>query len=243
MPGFSTRAIKAASRVPTAPQPPVNVPIYQTSTFEVSQRRGAGGAARILAAGALVQPLLEPDPRRAGGCAGRAGGCRGLPRHRLGHGRHPRASCSRSCRWRRGDHSAGGLRRRGGPGPGRCSPSRVSASRRSTPPTPTRSRRRSTIGRACSGSRRSATRPPPWPTSRHQRAGPRSGVRLAVDNTFASPYLANPLALGADAGGAFDHQVRRRPFGPDRRRGAGQRRAGRRRAEHRDQCGRQRGAA
>jgi methionine-gamma-lyase len=36
MPGFATRAIKAASRVPGAPQPPVNVPIYQTSTFEVA---------------------------------------------------------------------------------------------------------------------------------------------------------------------------------------------------------------
>ncbi len=36
MPGFSTRAIKAASRVPDAPQAPVNVPIYQTSTFEVA---------------------------------------------------------------------------------------------------------------------------------------------------------------------------------------------------------------
>ncbi|MEO5987264.1 MAG: aminotransferase class I/II-fold pyridoxal phosphate-dependent enzyme [Candidatus Limnocylindria bacterium] len=35
MPGFSTRAIRAASRAPAAPQPPVNVPIYQTSTFEV----------------------------------------------------------------------------------------------------------------------------------------------------------------------------------------------------------------
>jgi cystathionine gamma-synthase len=36
MPGFSTRAIRAASRAPDAPQPPVNVPIYQTSTFEVA---------------------------------------------------------------------------------------------------------------------------------------------------------------------------------------------------------------
>jgi len=35
MPGFATRAIRAASRVPDAEQPPVNVPIYQTSTFEV----------------------------------------------------------------------------------------------------------------------------------------------------------------------------------------------------------------
>lgn len=36
MPGFSTRAIRAASRAPEVPQPPVNVPIYQTSTFEVT---------------------------------------------------------------------------------------------------------------------------------------------------------------------------------------------------------------
>jgi cystathionine beta-lyase/cystathionine gamma-synthase len=35
MPGFATRAIRVASRVPDAPQAPVNVPIYQTSTFEV----------------------------------------------------------------------------------------------------------------------------------------------------------------------------------------------------------------
>jgi len=36
MAGFSTRAIRAASRIPDAPQPPLNVPIYATSTFEVS---------------------------------------------------------------------------------------------------------------------------------------------------------------------------------------------------------------
>ena len=36
MAGFATRAIRAASRVPEAPQAPLNVPIYQTSTFEVS---------------------------------------------------------------------------------------------------------------------------------------------------------------------------------------------------------------
>src|SRR5919106_2222019 len=36
MPGFATRAIRAASRVPDAPQPPVNVPIYASSTFEVA---------------------------------------------------------------------------------------------------------------------------------------------------------------------------------------------------------------
>jgi cystathionine gamma-synthase len=36
MPGFSTRAIRAASRAPDVPQPPINAPIYQTATFEVA---------------------------------------------------------------------------------------------------------------------------------------------------------------------------------------------------------------
>lgn len=42
MPGFSTRAIRAASRVPEVPQPPVNVPIYATSTFEVADAAELG---------------------------------------------------------------------------------------------------------------------------------------------------------------------------------------------------------
>jgi cystathionine beta-lyase/cystathionine gamma-synthase len=42
MPGFSTRAIRAASRVPDAPQPPLNVPIYATSTFEVGDAQELG---------------------------------------------------------------------------------------------------------------------------------------------------------------------------------------------------------
>lgn len=42
MPGFSTRAIRAASRIPDAPQPPVNVPIYATATFEVADAEELG---------------------------------------------------------------------------------------------------------------------------------------------------------------------------------------------------------
>ncbi len=42
MPGFSTRAIRAASRIPDAPQPPVNVPIYATATFEVTDAAQLG---------------------------------------------------------------------------------------------------------------------------------------------------------------------------------------------------------
>jgi methionine-gamma-lyase len=42
MPGFSTRAIRAASRIPDAPQPPLNVPIYASSTFEVAHAAELG---------------------------------------------------------------------------------------------------------------------------------------------------------------------------------------------------------
>jgi cystathionine beta-lyase/cystathionine gamma-synthase len=35
MPGFATRAIRAAARPPEVAQPPVNVPVYLSSTFEV----------------------------------------------------------------------------------------------------------------------------------------------------------------------------------------------------------------
>jgi cystathionine beta-lyase/cystathionine gamma-synthase len=42
MPGFSTRAIRAASRIPDAPQPPLNVPIYASSTFEVADAAELG---------------------------------------------------------------------------------------------------------------------------------------------------------------------------------------------------------
>ncbi|HSK94400.1 MAG TPA: aminotransferase class I/II-fold pyridoxal phosphate-dependent enzyme [Candidatus Angelobacter sp.] len=42
MPGFSTRAIRAASRVPDTPQPPLNVPIFASSTFEVADAAELG---------------------------------------------------------------------------------------------------------------------------------------------------------------------------------------------------------
>ena len=50
-----------------------------------------------------------------------------------------------------------------------------------------------------SGWRRRPTRCSASPTSRRWRRSPaRAGARLVVDNTFASPYLQQPLALGAD---------------------------------------------
>lgn len=51
MPGFSTRAIRAASRVPEAPQPPLTVPIYATSTFEVADAQELGDILEYLRPG------------------------------------------------------------------------------------------------------------------------------------------------------------------------------------------------
>ncbi len=53
--------------------------------------------------------------------------------------------------------------------------------------------------RRWSGSRRRPTRCSASPTSpRSPRSPTRRGALLVVDNTFASPYLQQPLALGAD---------------------------------------------
>ena len=57
-----------------------------------------------------------------------------------------------------------------------------------------------------------------------------AGARLVVDNTFASPYLQQPLALGADVVAALHHQVPRRPLRRRRRRAGHRRRRARRAA-------------
>ena len=40
---------------------------------------------------------------------------------------------------------------------------------------------------------------------------------VVVDNTFATPYLQQPLALGADVVGALEHEVPERPLRRRRR--------------------------
>jgi cystathionine gamma-synthase len=53
------------------------------------------------------------------------------------------------------------------------------------------------FARVASRRPQSAPAPPP-PTSAPPPAPPAPGARLVVDNTFASPYLQQPLTLGAD---------------------------------------------
>ena len=69
------------------------------------------------------------------------------------------------------------------------------------------------------GARRRPTRCWASPTSpRSPSVATTPGRLLVVDNTFASPYLQQPLALGADVGRPLDHQVPRRALRRGRRR-------------------------
>jgi methionine-gamma-lyase len=60
MPGFSTRAIRAASRIPDAPQPPLNVPIYASSTFEVADAAELGDLLEFARAGHSYSRYSNP---------------------------------------------------------------------------------------------------------------------------------------------------------------------------------------
>jgi len=199
MPGFATRAIKAASRVPAAPQPPVNVPIYQTSTFEVASALELAELLEFARPGhsysrysnpthaALEAALSELEGAEA--CHLTASGMaavHGLVLSYLRSGDEiliPRAVY-------------GGM-----VGLARSVLARASITARAVD---------TTDAEAVTAAIGDQTRLV-WletisnPTTdmadiaaiaelAHSR-----GVAVAVDNTFASPYLCNPLALGADA--------------------------------------------
>jgi methionine-gamma-lyase len=198
MPGFSTRAIKAASRVPAAPQAPINVPIYQTSTFEVSSALELAELLAFARPGhsysrysnpthsALEEALAELEGAEA--CHITASGMAAM------HG--VVMSFLRS-----GDELLIPQAVYGGMvGLGRAVLSRAAISVRAVDTSD------SAAVAAAIGERTRLV----WletisnPTTAmadiaavaelaHAR-----GVAVAVDNTFASPYLCNPLALGAD---------------------------------------------
>jgi methionine-gamma-lyase len=199
MPGFATRAIKAASRVPAAPQAPVNVPIYQTSTFAVANAEELAELLAFARPGhsysrysnpthaALEEALAELEGAEA--CHVTASGMAAI------HG-------VVMSNLRSGDellipHAVyGGL-----VGLSRAVLSRAAIDVRAVDTTD------AAAVAAAIGERTRLV----WletisnPTTAmadiaaiaelaHAR-----GVKVAVDNTFASPYLSNPLSLGADA--------------------------------------------
>ncbi len=198
MPGFSTRAIKAASRVPPAPQAPVNVPIYQTSTFEVADAEELAELLEFSRPGhsytrysnpthaALEEALAELEGAEA--CLVTGSGMAAIHAAVLSTLRSgeslviPRAVY-------------GGV-----VGLARAVLDRSGIATRSVDTTDLEA-----VAAAIDGTTRLV-----WletisnPTTAvvdvraiaalaHER-----GALVGVDNTFASPYLANPLALGAD---------------------------------------------
>ncbi|MDQ2854149.1 MAG: aminotransferase class I/II-fold pyridoxal phosphate-dependent enzyme [Chloroflexota bacterium] len=198
MPGFATRAIKAASRVPAAPQPPVNVPIYQTSTFEVSSALELAELLAFAKPGHSYSRYSNPTHAALEGALAELEGAEAC---------HVTASGMAAIHGvvmsflRAGDellipHAVYG----GVVGLARAVLSRAAITVRAIDTTDP-----SVVAAAIGEKTRLV-----WletisnPTTAmadiaaiaelaHAR-----GVSVAVDNTFASPYLCNPLSLGAD---------------------------------------------
>ena len=207
---FETRAIHAGQE-PDAATGATIVPVYQTATFTQDADRGAPRL-RVLA-------QRQPDARGARDLPRRARGRALRPRLRLGHGRHRRrhaAALGRRSRRRRGRS----LRRQPPALHAGAAALRRALQLRRRDATRGDRRRRSSPRRACSGSRARRIRccgSIDIAACARDRA-PRAARWLVVDNTFATPFLQNPLALGAHVVRALHHQVHRRPLGRDRRR-------------------------
>ena len=187
--GFSTRAIHAGQDADPATGATV-VPIYATSTYTQAAPASTRATSTRAAATRRAPPWRRawppwkaasaawPSPpawRRRRPC------CRTLQARRRGGGR--RRPLRRHLPPARTRLQALGPRR---PLHRRSQPRRLREDHHRRRRSWSGSRRRPT--RCC----RSSTSPPSpsWPT--------RPGALLAVDNTFASPYLQQPLELGAD---------------------------------------------
>jgi len=199
MPGFATRAIKAAGRVPAAPQPPVNVPIYQTSTFEVGSALELAELLEFARPGhsysrysnpthaALEDALAELEGAES--CHLTASGMaavHGLVLSFLRSGDEliiPRAVYGGVVGLA---HSV--LARAG------ITVTAVDTSDRAAVEAAIGDRTRLVWLETISNPTTAMADIAAISRLAHAR-----GVSVAVDNTFASPYLCNPLALGADA--------------------------------------------
>ena len=199
MPGFATRAIKAASRVPAAPQPPVNVPIYQTSTFEVASALELAELLEFARPGHSYSRYSNPTHAALEGALASLEGAEAC--HVTASGMAAIHGVMMSF-LRTGDELLIPRAVYGGVvGLARGVLSRAGVTVRAVDTTDSNA-----VAAALTDRTRLV-----WletisnPTTAmadiaaiaelaHGR-----GVPVAVDNTFASPYLCNPLALGADA--------------------------------------------
>ena len=199
MPGFATRAIKAASRIPAAPQPPVNVPIYQTSTFEVASALELAELLEFARPGhsysrysnpthaALEEALAELEGAEA--CHITASGmaaAHGVVVSFLRTGDDmiiPRAVYGGMVGLSRTVLARAGINVHA-----------VDTSDQAAVATAIGDRTRLVWLETISNPTTAMADIAAISELAHAR-----GVPVAVDNTFASPYLCNPLALGADA--------------------------------------------
>jgi cystathionine gamma-synthase len=198
MPGFSTRAIRAASRVPDAPQPPVNVPIYQTATFQVADAAELAELLKFERPGhsytrysnpthaALEAALAELEGAAAG--LATASGMAAIHAVILSVLRTgddlvmPRAVYGGMV------GLAGSVLERSGIGHSAVDTTDLAQVEAAIGP-----RTRLVWVETISNPTTAVADIAALAELAHDR-----GVLLAVDNTFASPALANPLALGAD---------------------------------------------
>ena len=198
MAGFSTRAVRAASRVPTVNQPPLSVPIYQSSTFKVGSAEELAELLEFSRPGHSYTRYSNPtsetlelalaDLEGAEACHVTASGMaaiHGVLLSCLRHGDevlHPRAVYG----------GLVGLARavldRSGIGSRAVDVTDLEAVRAAIDDH-TRLIWLETISNPTTEMADIAA----IARLAHQR-----DVLVAVDNTFASPYLANPIELGAD---------------------------------------------
>jgi cystathionine beta-lyase/cystathionine gamma-synthase len=198
MPGFSTRAIRAASRVPAAPQPPINVPIYQTSTFEVSSAEELAELLEFARPGHSYSRYSNPTHAALEAALAELEGAEAC--HVTGSGMAAIHGAMLST-LRTGDHVVipravyGGVV---GLASSVLARSGIEVTAVDTTDTD--------AVEAAIGERtrmlwlESISNPTTAMSDIETLAGNAHdrGVSVAVDNTFASPYLANPLSLGAD---------------------------------------------
>ena len=146
----------------------------------------------------LLRAHRPSDARRARREPGRAGGRALRAGVRQRHGRHPRRAVAAAAAATTSSPRRTSTAARGASSP-RSSRASASTSRSSTRPIRRTSKRPSGRKRSCSGWRRRPIRCCTSPTSpRCAAIAAASGIITVVDNTFATPVLQQPLALGAD---------------------------------------------
>jgi cystathionine beta-lyase/cystathionine gamma-synthase len=198
MPGFATRAIRAASRVPAVPQPPVNVPVYLTSTFEVGSALELAELLEFSRPGHSYSRYSNPTHQALQDALAELEGAEAC--HVTGSGMAAIHAVLMSV-LRSGDELlmpravyggvvglAGALLDRSG-----IATRAVDTTDLAAVEAAMGERTRLVWLETISNPTTAMADIAAVATLAHGR-----GVLLAVDNTFASPYLCNPLALGAD---------------------------------------------